>query len=276
MLKPVWHSFKPWLFLILTILTLSQAINLNFSHIQSLYLFLKPHLFTDRPLFLILSLLFLCSFVVHLRQRGIPLSIVSSDIKVFFETPTGDRVRVTREQKVRANHPGVTGYFRDVTVDKGSIPKNLINAHIDYLHEPQQHLHFEGTDRALSIAHLFDEPIPRHKWLPFNFKKVGYSDSLIMLDAFTDDKESFSVKIARYPHTKLTLTIFFHRDRPPDFPRCRALRINATGVTDEHLRRLPPGSDGREGIQLQIKRSRSDRFKIMWEYEVSQHRNSQS
>jgi hypothetical protein len=117
---------------------------------------------------LILTILFLSFIWITidtLRFRNNPISVLGSKIRIHFEDADGNRVRIVREQKFRANTPNITAYFMGDSADfGGSIPRVNINQQTDSkTRNLRSDLQLFGNDKAWEVIQLFNPVLP-YRW----------------------------------------------------------------------------------------------------------------
>lgn len=276
----IWDGFKRFLLFILFLVSLFRAINIRIEDIQTTLTAFPPTFFTERPILFLLSGFFLFLFITGLRHRNIPLTVLSTDIELMFDTADGSRVRITRIQRLRANRDDVTAYFQNLTVaGTGRIPRedidfkiygdplNLLGWNITPTYTPKQGRYISGNEQAWEAIHTFNPPLPRF-WYLFNLNTVTRTAKTLHIDQFKGNEESYEIQTPFYPHKKLTITVNFHPDRPPKVEECKALRIVANGVINDHLVHIDAGTDNREKLRLTIRGSRNQRHKIIWKYTI--------
>lgn len=251
----------PYIGPLLGLLTLAWALDLGIAQIKGWTQIILASIFSVRPLWLMLALLFFYFTYANIRHRRIPLTVISTDMKLTLNSPTGDRATLIRTQRIRANREDVVGYHRVLGVEPGEIPKESIKFHIDHCPTEKQSIHFEGNPRRWELIHRFD-PIPR-KLYCLGLNTVTRTETVIELNAYTGDEESYTVLIPeRYVHRRISVEIEFHRDRLCEFKSCEAVRINNNGIVRMPLDDIPPA-----GVRLRIKNpSSGERFKITWKY----------
>jgi len=261
-LSQFWNSFKPWLLLVVTVISFSQAIKVDATDLSIVVSTITPYA-SERPILFILSAIALYFCVFSFRYRNVPLSLVDAQVKIYIDSPDGSKVRIARKLKIRAYRSDVTGYFRDLTALDGRIDRDSISSTVDFLLQNQQEFKVEGTDKRLVVTTRFNKPIPR-PWYKLGLNTVCLRDEVLFLDAFTAEQESYTIETIRYPVKKLSLSVLFSPDNPPNIPLCDAYRVKANGVTNEKLITLLADENKRHGIKVQVKRSSGEKVKIVW------------
>lgn len=207
-----------------------------------------------------------CFFTTYtsFRHRGIPLTAVSTDIELVMESPSGDRVRVNRTERLRANRDDVTGYIKKMWSEGDINPSDVICS-VDHCEADKQMKYAEVDARGLELIHRFPA-IPRNI-LVLNTNTISRSETLVYTNAFTKDEESYEINMPpRYRHKRLKLTILFHRDRQCRLEDCKAIRINAHSVIDVPLAHVP-ATQGGSGVRMTIRHvHEGDRYRIYWKY----------
>lgn len=251
----------PYIGPVLGLLTLAWALDVGIARIKGWAPIILAYVFSVRPLWLILAVLFFYFTYVNIRHRRVPLTVVSTDIKLTLNSPTGDRATLTRTQRIRANREDVTGYHRVLGVEPGEIPKESIRFNIDHCTTEKQSIHFEGNPRRWELIHRFD-PIPR-KLYCLGLNTVTRTETVVEVNAYTADEESYTMIIPEhYAHKRITLEISFHPGRACEFKNCEAMRSNNNGIV-----RMPLDDIPSTGVRLRIRNpSSGERFKITWKY----------
>lgn len=265
LLQDFWDSYKPLLFTVLSVYTFLEFVDFGTSDIVVIASFIGPFLTIDRIPFLVISLLFLYFAITTWRHRNTPLTVISTNIKLYYDEPDGSVVRLTSDRLIRANHRRVTAYYAGLKPGGGRIPESRMRWWIesnDY--HPSEDIKYVGDEtKGWEIIHGFNPPIPR-KWYYLNLNKVKRCGEAIFLDCFTKKEEYYQISTLAYPHRKITVEIFFHPNRKPR--NWKAQRFLANGVEDEHLEYVPPDENGRARLRLTIKKSRNARHRITWNF----------
>src|SRR5665213_1296336 len=108
--------------------------------------------------------------VTNKIYRNIPISVIWTKLIVHFDTVDGSRVRIAREQALRANQPNVTAYFMTArpTTQTGRMPEDGISGNVfcgdtDY----NDRLDLHGDERrGFEIIHLFGQSLPYAWYMP--------------------------------------------------------------------------------------------------------------
>lgn len=241
---------------------LAGIFNYSLSDIWHKLIAVAPLIFSVNIVYLVIVIFAVYSTSLHILHRKVPITILSTHVDVFLESPRGDKARLCRTQTLRANREDVTGYQYSVWVTPpGKIPKNSIECSIDHCTPGDQEKYFDGNESRWQVLHSFP-PLPWH----FGFKKIKRTDTFEMIDAYTKDEESFSFgRLDAYRHEQIIISIYFHPSRVCLVANCRAMRVNANGVVKLPLTQVSDG--GRLGVQLNTPKARpGDTFKITWKY----------
>lgn len=220
----------------------------------------------EHPIRLFFGMILTWAAVSHFYYRKTPITVLENHIDIHYETPDGRRVRIDRKQRIRANRPGVNGYFLTLTVDKGKIPKGSIRADIEHLSPSQSRIRANGDEKRWDVWHIFDEPIPRTPFKIRNRHVVERTMSYLCLDAFTDSEEWYRINLqeGRYPHARLTLSLHFHPGRPPK--SCTASKIVAHGVLPMPVQLTPGGAQTGDRYTLSVRRAAKKDFEVRWTF----------
>ena len=221
---------------------------------------------TERPLFLVLALLAFYFTWVEIRHRNIPLTVTRRDIELRLKTPSGDEAILSREQHVRANHENVTGYLRDVSGD-GLVLAEQIECQSDHCTTAKQNIFvLEKTPSRVVFMHRFSEPLPR-KLHMLGLNTTKRTETITQLNAYTKPSEHFTVFVPdHYRAKRITISIFFHRDRACRLEDCSAMRVRADGITELRLDRINDDGNG-AGIRLNIRKPvPREEYRILWKY----------
>lgn len=257
-LRRVWPYVGP----ILGLWGLGKSINYSLADVWTAGEITAPHLLNLRIPYLLLAAVCLFFAYFQFRHRHTPITVLSTDVIVYMESETGDRVKVHRTQRLRPNREDVTGYKGVFWVaPPGKIPKSSIRCHINHCSATSQGIITEGNENRWEIIHHFP-PIPW--WL--GFKAVTRTDQAEELDAFTNPTESYSFAVPEaYRHRQITITIFFHPNRICTIDSCRAVHLTSNGMVDLHLTDI--FENGHNGVRLTVGRAApGDTYKIFWTY----------
>jgi hypothetical protein len=214
--------------------------------------------------------------------QNLPISVIWTKLDVHFETPDGSRVRVEREQALRANQPGVTAYFMQCrpTSEKGRAPEHLITASVycDGI-QFEDSLELHGNDaRGFEVTHLFGTPLPYAwyvlltpiSWLnrepqklvgSFKRKIVLRRMSITYLNEFNVVKPAMNIQAAIYSQHNIAITFHMPHGRP--LRDLRARRIKTNGVVDVSFR------DQGNMRSLYIDRLQNEILRITWSGDVA-------
>ncbi len=153
----------------------------------------------------------------------------------------------------------------------GKMPRNSIRCHIDHCPPSKQDVVFDVGEESdepneWNFIHRFD-PIPRNLLL-LGLNTVKRTETILQLDAYTRDREFYEMKVYQeYRHKKMTIEVYFHRNRACTVNDCEAVRINASGVIKMPLEPVEPSPGQPPGIRLKIKKPfGGDRYRISWRY----------
>lgn len=213
---------------------------------------------------------------VELRHRHVPLTLLETNTCVRIESPNGDRVKVIRQQKLRANHDNVTGYHRKIFTS-GSMPLDELSFNIGHCKANKQKLEVDGTPQNWEVIHRFD-PIPLNPFV-LGLNTVQRTETIAIYDGFTSVDESYEIYIpSMYRHVKMTFKVQFHPECGCDAKDCEALWISALGVVELPLEVVPPASIGDgHAVMLNIKRPRAgDRYRIKWKNKNGKQKSASS
>lgn len=259
-LRSLWPFIAP----VLGVISFAALVDFNIGDIAVAYSVVVPRLLTLNVLYVVLIALFAFFTYVEFRHKNTPLTVVSNDISLTLETPSGNRAKLVRTQRIRANRDDVTGYHRIIRTD-GRIQKSQIICNINHCTDEEQSCHFDGDEKRWEFIHRFRE-IPRKLYM-LGLNTVTRTEQITLHDAFIKDEEFLDLEIpAQYPHRNMTLRIYFHPDRPVSFDKCKAICITQNGILDINLNPIPPAGGSAEGVQLNIKGKPCDRFRITWTY----------
>lgn len=259
-LRSLWPFVGP----VFGIISLGFLVDFSIGDVVLLYKFLSPHILTLKPFLILLTGLFVFFSYVEFRHKNTPLTVLHTDIALTLETPNGDRARLVRTQKIRVNRDGVTGYHR-VLKTNGRILKENIQCHINHCPENQQNCHFDGDEQQWDFTHRFPE-IPRKLYM-LGLNTVTRTEDVLILGGFTNNEEFYDMAIPnRYLHRTMTVRIFFHPERAPNFNQCKAICISQNGIVDVDLDPVPEVAGAAGGVKLDISGNPGDRFRISWEY----------
>jgi hypothetical protein len=121
-----------------------------------------------------LSVVLLCGaayiLVTGWAYRNLPISVIWTKLDIHFDAADGSRVRIEREQALRANQPEVSAYFMQCrpTSENGRIPEASISGsvycgNLNY----QDRLDLHGNDaRGFEVMHLFGAALPFAWYMP--------------------------------------------------------------------------------------------------------------
>lgn len=234
-----------------------------------------------------LSVILLCGaayiLITGWIYRNLPISVIWTKLDVHFENPDGSRVRVEREQALRANQPGVTAYFMQCrpTSENGRLPENLITSSV-YCGSTNLHdtLELHGNDaRGFEITHLFGRALPYRwymplipiSWLnrePYNLfgslkRKVAVRRmSVTYVNEFNVRKPAMNFTAAIY--TQHNILINFHL-QGENLRNLRARRIKSNGVVEVGFR------DQGNIQSIYIDRLQNETLRITWNAAANNH-----
>jgi hypothetical protein len=228
--------------------------------IPELWLFIQHSVLRFNVLWLLLAGFLFFTAYTEIRHKGIPLTAVNTEIEVVYEDPLGKRVQVTRTQELRANREDVTGYLRLAWCD-GSLPVELAECSISHATAKDQWMEFDKNQKGTEVIHRFPA-IPRDLFR-LGTNTVTRTERTIYLDAFPAEEETYEVEIPlHYHHRKLSVALVFHPSRTCAVKNCKAIRINAHGVTDLPLTHV---RGGKSGVRFDVKGiTGGERFRLIW------------
>ena len=212
--------------------------------------------------------------LVEWLHKNTPLTIASTHMELFIESPDGRDARVVRTQEIRPNREDVTGYqakfWADPAVDNASIPEDSIKMHVDHcLPNEQDHMIVSGTEKRWEVIHRF-KPIP----MPFyklGLNKVRRVERYRFLNSYSGEVEWYDALVLNmYRYKKLQLTVYFHNTNPCPIEKCKGYWIARHGVVELNVGQIV-GENGRLGVRLTIDRPvRGDTYRILWQNETPQ------
>ena len=215
------------------------------------------------------------SAFIHLIFRNVPLTIISTKMKVTF----GDdgAALIDREQLLRANQPNVTAYFtsHSPSAPNGSLLRDRMTASV-YCHGwgVKDELELRGNEKKLEALHIFDKPLP-YAWymplipsfilnrdpsrLPKFLRKyvIVRKNEVYYLNEFNvPDPVMNFVPAGRYQHFNLTVELQFPHGIPNNF---RAREIKNNGVTD-----IQPQQTANNCMVVRIDKVGAGTIRISW------------
>ena len=250
----------------------------------SLFEFERTINFAMRWLSVILVLGALYILITNRLYRNIPISVIWTKLDVHFEAHDGSRVRISREQALRANQPKVTAIFMNSrpSTPNGRIIKTSIQGEVycgDNSNFPGR-IQTHGTeDKGFEIIQMFGRPLPYTWYLPLipmwflnadprklshllRGSVVARSLSFIYENEFNGVEPYMSFIAATYPQHNVEIVL--HCQPGHDLRNIQVIRIKNNGVVEEKFR-----SQG-EGVQsLYIDRLQNETLRITWDNPVT-------
>jgi hypothetical protein len=229
-----------------------------------------PYFQTLKPIYILASILCFFFYKMEIRHKNRPITVTETDITLKMESQNGDQARLSRTQKLRANHYDVTGYHRELVADVGAqIPRDRVRCTIDHCDANQQHIEFNPgipqNHSTQTFSYRFD-PIPRILWM-LGLNSVNYQESAILVNAYTGNTEYYEMAIpVHYSYKEIMISVLFHPNRIAPEENCTAVKISKNGITDVNLQRIVANHDGPEGIRVRVKGVAGDRFRLTWTY----------
>jgi hypothetical protein len=215
--------------------------------------------------------------ITNWAYRNLPISVIWTRLDVHFESPDGSKVRIDREQALRANQTGVTAYYVNCkpTAEKGRVPEDGISCSV-YCgdQEFKSDIDLHGSEaRGFEIMHLFGNQLPYAWYMPliprwllnreperlFRWVRTKVAIrrmSIKYLDEFNVAKPSVSFIAAIYPHYNVAVSLHF----PPNTStrNLRARRIKTNGVVE-----MPWRNQGNV-FSIFIDRLENETLRITW------------
>ena len=248
---------------ILGVFTLSQLFDVTLDNIKNSYPFILQYILSTKPIWLFITAICFFFFYVRLRHRNMPITFIDTEITLKIESASGDRAVLERKQTLRANHYGITGIQRNLSVDKGTIPERGYECSIDHCSIYEESFELTGNPKSWVILHRFKE-IPK-KLHRLGQNTVIRTERAVLEDVFINDDEFYEMVIpVKFPHYNITINIYFHPDRPTAPEQCRAICITNSGITDISF---TPVRDGTAiGIRARIKGRPGERYRFSWTF----------
>jgi len=197
--------------------------------------------------FLLLGLL----IYTHLKYQRYPFSILSDTITLDIKDSAGHLAHYEKQQKLRANHNGVTSYIEHGITTDGQTTNFQTN--------PGQVLPPFLIGGVTHVETRFSTPPQKGK--PF-LRHFSYD----FIDSFTKSTEFYEFR-TDYPVKKVFITIIF-----PSTRRCLSATVyHIVGVAQMKIADLPviplSGGSGQVNITWEKKSpSLSHRYKIEWNW----------
>jgi hypothetical protein len=250
---------------VLTVLALGRVFDITVGDVASAVRGLWPYVRVAKIGWLIVAVAFAYFTIVNIRHRGVPLSVVSSDITLVLDTREGDVATLSRVQRIRANREDVTGFMKEMRMSAGSVQPADIQCFVS--HTDKQEIHLRGSPQNRMLIHEFDA-IPRNL-LRFGRNTIERKEIITARNAFMGTDEYISETVRpEYRHGRLRMRVIFHRERTCNLSDCKAFRISKNGLVRMRLTPLEPGVHGAgRGVELDIRRpGPGERFEIHWRY----------
>ena len=211
---------------------------------------------TARAVLFVFAVGIVMNACISYRFRHAPLTLLASRIELLFKNG-GKETTIRRTLRIRANRPGVTAYFAQMSVDKndasfadGSFTARLINK-VDG-DKNKVKLHKIGSNRSVDILVNFDNPLP-HSWLlPFipsfilRFERKHLPGFLrkyvteLVVEATTENEydgvnNRYQVRSTRYNHQSVEIELDFSADswRPADAAAIMVVRRLSNAVFEK-------------------------------------------
>jgi hypothetical protein len=233
-----------------------------------------------------LSVIVLCGaayiLITNWLYRNLPISVIWTRVDVYFDSPDGSRVRVDREQALRANQPGVTAYFLSCkpNAENGRVSERDITGSVHCGDVAfQDHIDLHGTEtRGYEIMHTFGTALPYAWYMPltpvwvlnrqperllkcFKRKVPIRRMSITYTNEFNVPKATMSFIAAIYPQHNVS--IYFHFPQGNAVRNLQAKRIKSNGVVD-----VRPRDQGNSNFLLYLDRLENETLRITWTAEV--------
>ena len=218
------------------------------------------------------------TFITTQYYKNIPISVISTKLTAHFEDPTGSRVRVDREQSMRANEADVTAYFWSTkpTTETGSVPKNLFVSSV-YCKGARlnNNLDYYGSDsKGYDIIHDFGTSMPFAWYMPLvpmwilnrnvndlwgfiGNNIVVRTNSTTFLEEFNGEVATMQFYAENYPNHNITIELNFYPSHvPQDF---KVIRIRNNGVVQEDYI-----TKSNSLFSIYIRNLQDERLRITW------------
>jgi hypothetical protein len=245
----------------------------------SLFEFERTLNFAMRWLAVILVIGALYILITNRVYRNIPISVIWTKLHVFFDEGDGSRVRVEREQALRANQTNVTAIF--ITARPGTPEGRVVRRAITgtvYCANDQfpSRIQTHGTEqKGFEIIQMFGRPLPYSWYLPLfpmwylnrePEKLWGFLRRMVPIrrltilyeNEFNVPEPSMSFMAAIYP--QFNVEIVLHCKPNHDLKNIQVLRIKNNGVVEVSFR-----STGAGVHSMYLDRMQNETVRITWE-----------
>lgn len=235
-----------------------------------------------RPLLAILAGGLLYNAVVAYWFRNKPLSALETNVALVFLEADGSRVRIRREQVIRANHSNVKAYYMQLIPEAGaSIPENEIDVQLCPPHNVVSDKELIGSaTKGWECFQTFEPALPYTpffpfipKWffllsernsIPFFGKYVlRRTVSAVYVNDLNEDKPSYELTASRYPHHNISVRVHFDPTRYPLPDKVFAHIIQDNGVHQASV--TQPASESPSTYEVKVRTLQpGTRIRISW------------
>lgn len=215
---------------------------------------------------------------VGIIYRRTPITVARTEVTITFHDSSGQKVKMEREQLLRANRTDVTAYFFKVSPenDGATIPKDSIHTTIhgdcDGF-ESSAELHGSET-RGFEVTHNFGRSLPYAWYMPLipaaslnksynqlsrriKLNTAVRRQSLIYLNEFNHARPTMNFSASTYPQQHVTFKIHFHGAIPDGFA---VRRIQTIGVVN-----VPVDRQSETLVEFHIDRLHNETVRISWD-----------
>ena len=226
---------------------------------------------------------FVLNAITTFIYRHKPLTILATQVDVFFHNSMGSRVEVVRKQILRAEQPNVEALFGNVTVNYGGrIPEREIDAKRIPKVAGDIITHTGSEHTGWETIHEFHPP-PPYSWLAQLFipdqvfqrmdpeKVPGWARKIVFARCITDtdydehtgEKSHISFSGEKYSHTRVQVRLHFHSDRMPESEEL----IRAMLIESRAVKYIPPEWSGRpeDPFIVNVDKLGDRRLSISWQ-----------
>lgn len=189
---------------------------------------------------MLLSGVFVRQVLVYLDTSKVAISIISTKMKLTFDTPDMSRATLARDQLMHANCQ-VQAYRSTASVsgDSAYIEKGSFRAiaEVDGANLMKQIVQF-GSAKEIETIEVFREPLRTNFWATFlpnetvyqlreRFKKtlVNRRTRLVHVNEYNSEEAHIQLTALRYPITNVSLEIEFWDETAPDVSDIEAFLI---------------------------------------------------
>lgn len=276
MVALIWHRVRPFIFSIFSFVSFLrlggvgwQTAPPDLSAISSF--FFSPQstsFFLERPLLLVVGAVSALAAISAYRKRNDAFTSISTDISIYFEKEDGSKVRMTRKQKVRANHPNVSAYFTTIDAGRhGTVPPGEVSGWArTHKREPlNAKLEILGDEKKCDIIQICEPSFP-FNWsldlLPDFLRRdfIEREITTVHYGCFQEEEDYYEVLTDRYPNTAVTINVHFDPNRKPK--EVRGQRIKANGVISTPS--VMTDDRGTELYTVSFLNSTKERLRISW------------